>query len=293
MPEILKAPEPVLQCMEMIGGNHLDSYLIHAPGLDAWVDSLPHSAEAGGDVHLLSVCGSGRVTRMIMADVAGHGASAGETARLLRRLVHRHINYLDQSRLVRDVNREFIRHTEDGRFATVLFMTYYAPTSHVIICNAGHVRPFHFSTRLGRWRPLDANTEDRGPSIRTERDTYAFQPVANLPLGIVSDTPYIQFEVHLDPGDVLVACSDALTEAESPDGRMLGESGLLEMLADLPPEAPDRLGATLLAAVNDFRGQSPPADDQTLLVARRTDAPLPRLGVRWLLRLMRRLARRD
>jgi sigma-B regulation protein RsbU (phosphoserine phosphatase) len=289
--ESLKTLEPTLQCMEMIGGNHQDSYLTRSPGLDVWVDSLPHSASAGGDVHLLSICGSGRVTRMVMADVAGHGESAQETARLLRQLVRRHINHLDQTRLVREVNREFGRHAEEGRFATVLFMTYYAPTGHVIICNAGHIRPFHYSTRLGRWRPLDADIGDRGPSIRRETGTYGLQRVANLPLGIVEDTDYVQFEVHLDPGDLLVACSDALTEAESPDGRMLGERGLLDLLVGLPVETPAGLGAGLLTAVDRFRGQSPPADDQTLLVARRTDDPPPRLGLRQGLRLLRRLLR--
>ena len=292
MPEILKAPVPTLQCMDMIGGNHMDSYLIRSPGLDVWVDSLPHSAEAGGDVHLLSVCGSGRVTRMVMADVAGHGETAQEAARLLRRVVRQHINYLDQSRLVKDVNQEFARHTEIGRFATILFMTYYAPTGHVIICNAGHPRPLHYSTRLGRWRALDPDTADRGPSIRIEHGTYGLQRVANIPLGIIADTEYIQFDLRLDPGDLLVACSDALTEAESPDGRMLGEDGVLGLLAGLPLDEPASLGAALLAAVDRYRGQSPPRDDQTLLVARRTLEPPPRPGVRQLLRLLGRLVRR-
>jgi sigma-B regulation protein RsbU (phosphoserine phosphatase) len=114
-----------------------------------------------------------------------------------------------------------------------------------------------------------------------------------MPLGIIADTDYIQFEVHLDPGDLLMACSDALTEAESPDGKMLGEGGVLKLLAGLPLAAPASLGASLLAAVDNHRGQSPPRDDQTLLVALRTLEPPPRLGIRQLRRLLGRLVKPD
>jgi serine phosphatase RsbU (regulator of sigma subunit) len=292
MPEILKAPVPVLQCMDMIGGNHLDSYLIRSPGLDVWVDSRPHQTDAGGDVHLLSVCGSGRVTRMVMADVAGHGETSQETARMLRRLVREHINYLDQSRLVRDVNEAYSRHIRVGRFATMLFMTYYAPTGHLIVCNAGHPRPFHYSIRLGRWRPLDHHTPDTGPSIRGEKGIYGFHRVANLPLGIIPDTDYIQFDVHLDPGDLVVAATDALVEAHAPDGRQLGEGGLQAMLEALPVGEPAAFGPALLAAVDRFRADAPPDDDQTLLVAQRTGTPVPRPGLRQFFRLLGRLLRR-
>lgn len=283
--------EPVLQCMDMIGGNHQDSYLVRSPALDVWVDSRPHGAEAGGDVHLMSVCGSGRVTRLVMADVAGHGEASQETARLLRRLVREHINLLDQSRLVRRVNREFVQHTELGRFATVLFMSYFAPTGHLIVCNASHPRPLHWSARLGDWRPLDHLTPDTGPSIRTEKETYGLRPVANLPLGLIEPTEYHQFDVHLEVGDLIVAYSDAFTDAENPGGRHLGEDGLLEMVRGLTPADPEPLGKDLLAALDRFRGGGAPQDDQTLLVARRTAAPPPRTGFRQLARMVGRMLR--
>lgn len=291
MDSITRPPEPVLQCMDMIGGNQLGSYLVHSPGLDVWVDSLPHGAEAGGDVHLLSVCGSGRVTRMVMADVAGHGATSQETARLLRRLVREQINLLDQSRLVRNVNREFYHHTQLGRFATVLFMTFFSPTGHLIVCNAGHPAPFHFSTRLGQWRLLDHHAVNPGPTIRQEKVHYGLKKVANLPLGIIEPTEFVQFETHLATGDILVAFSDALTEATAPGDRYLGEAGLLEMLENLPRSGPDVLGPALLAEVARFRGGLPPHDDQTLLVALRTAAPPPRLDTGLLRRLAGKLFR--
>ena len=50
------------------------------PGVDAWVYSQPcENQAAGGDVHYVSTCAAGQVVRMVVADVAGHGAGVAET----------------------------------------------------------------------------------------------------------------------------------------------------------------------------------------------------------------------
>src|ERR1700722_13674659 len=66
----------VMQCMEIIGGNRAERQTIAAPGLDIWVDSRPLGlGKGGGDVHYISTCGAGYVTRLALADIAGHGES--------------------------------------------------------------------------------------------------------------------------------------------------------------------------------------------------------------------------
>ncbi|HOT00957.1 MAG TPA: SpoIIE family protein phosphatase, partial [Acidobacteriota bacterium] len=133
---------------------------------------------------------------------------------------------------------------------------------------------------------------DTGPSIREEKGSYGFQRVANLPLGIIPDTEYIQFEVHLDPGDLVVAATDAFIEARGPEGDELGELGLLALLGELQVGEPVAFGPALLAAVERFRAAAPPQDDQTLLVARRTYDPPPKGGFAMIGRLLNRLLRR-
>jgi len=55
------------------------------PGLDAWVSSQPEGhAVAGGDVYYFSSCASGRITRILLADVSGHGELIARTAAGLR-----------------------------------------------------------------------------------------------------------------------------------------------------------------------------------------------------------------
>ena len=63
--------------MEVWGSNRAGSNGVIMPGLDAWVYSRPCSDDdAGGDVHYVSACATGRVIRALVADVSGHGAGA-------------------------------------------------------------------------------------------------------------------------------------------------------------------------------------------------------------------------
>jgi serine phosphatase RsbU (regulator of sigma subunit) len=265
--------------MEIIGGNRATERRVSSPGLDIWVASRPFKGNVGGDVHYFSMCGSGRVTRMAMADVSGHGLEADQAAQWLRKLMRKYINLLDQTRLAQTVNREFPRTDDDSRFATVLFATYFAPTDHLIICNAGHPHPIWFSTRTLRWQLLDGRMTDTGPSIREARGTYRLRPIANLPLGVIEPTDYYQFAVKLEKDDVVLIYTDALIEASSPQGKPLEEEGLLHLAEQLEITGPEQIGRELLGRVAEWRGHAAPDDDQTLIVLRHNASDPPRVSV--------------
>jgi hypothetical protein len=231
-----------LQCLEVLGGNQVVQHALVSPGLDVWIDSRPCAGARGGDLHYVSLCGSGRVTRFVVADISGHGPDMDELAQWLRKLVRRHINLLDQTRFARALNKDLADQVGDGKFATVLLATYFAPTHHLIVCNAGHPRPLWYSHLAGRWQYLDQAAANVGPSIRTERARYMLFPVANLPLGIIEPTEYWQFAAKLAMGDVVIIYTDALTEARNPAGEMLGERGLLELAQRTAGQIPSASG---------------------------------------------------
>ncbi len=88
--------------MEVWGGNGAIHNAISVPGIDAWISSDPYEGNAyGGDIHSVSMCGAGRISRFAIADVAGHGAAVGELAHRLRSLMRKYINTLDQTRFAR------------------------------------------------------------------------------------------------------------------------------------------------------------------------------------------------
>src|SRR6202051_5420709 len=90
-----KKPSQQMTCMEVWGGSQLTTRRVEMGGLDAWVYSKPFGqAQRGGDVYYASSCATGRITRLLLADVAGHGNTVAATAADLRTLMRRVVNRL-------------------------------------------------------------------------------------------------------------------------------------------------------------------------------------------------------
>jgi serine phosphatase RsbU (regulator of sigma subunit) len=254
--------------MEIWGSNQAVESAVSTPGLDVWVSSRPYQEAAhGGDVHYVSLCGGGIITRMIVADVSGHGESVAEFSASLRRLVRKNINRKSQTRLVAALNQQFTALAQLRRFATAVVATYLANRRHLAVCNAGHPHPLWYRASAGEWRLL---TSEAGAPAEV---------ASNLPLGLDETTPYEQFAIPLGQGDLVVLYTDALSEASDQAGRMLGESGLLEMARTLDVDDPIGVGPALLDHVGQHRGGRPADDDTTLLVLHHNAGPAPHLSI--------------
>ncbi|MCC6969875.1 MAG: serine/threonine-protein phosphatase [Phycisphaerales bacterium] len=260
----MPSSEPhTLQCMEVWGGNDAVQSAVKMPGLDAWVYSRPHKGEAsGGDVHYLSSCATGRITRLLIADVSGHGLGVSEIAIRLRDLMRQFVNYLDQTRFVESLNREF-NGQESGSFATAVLGTYWAPTRYLVACNAGHPRPIRFHAATGEWTFIGRDNEESSPAPTPGADT-----PTNLPLGVLDVSRYDQLGVRLDEGDVIILYTDSLIEAKDAEGKLLGEPGLLEFLRELGAGDPATLASRTIARAESFNRGLPLDDDATMLVMR-------------------------
>lgn len=250
--------------MEVWGGNRAADAGVVMPGLDVWVYALPFhddaassaSDRAGGDVHFVSSCGTGRIARMMVADVSGHGETVAAVAVTLRTLMRRFMNYLDQTAFVEALNRAFGELDQSGRFATSVAMTFFAPTARLDVCNAGHPRPIRYRARTGRWEILDPGRDDSSTDI------------TNLPLGILEPTRYEQFGLELAVGDLVLVYTDAMIEARAPSGELLGEEGLARLLSSIDTRDPATVIPAILGAVEAWRAGAPPDDDITLLLLR-------------------------
>jgi hypothetical protein len=255
-------PKPVfsnsirMNCMELWGGNRAIDTGVSIPGIDAWIFSRPFaSSESGGDVHYVSSCAAGTIGRFILADVAGHGTRVAEVALRLRDLMRQNINTLDQTLFARALNSLFGANASGGQFATAALLTYHCPSRQLLFCTAGHPAPLHWIARDNTWRRLgDSPTE----SLQGLPE--------NLPLGIIDPTTYAQQAVKLGEGDIVVAYSDALLEAESKSGRMLGEDGLLELLRSTSERSPEALCRYLINATDSESGKRSNLDDDTTIM---------------------------
>jgi serine phosphatase RsbU (regulator of sigma subunit) len=242
--------------MEVWGGSQLTSRTVTLGGLEAWVFSKPYGeAQRGGDVYYASSCATGRITRLLLADVSGHGNAVAATAADLRTLMRRFVNRLDQTDFVRLLNQQFAELSKDSAFATALVTTFFSPARRMTVCNAGHPRPLLYCAAENNWQLLGHAAPDVHSKPR------------NVPLGMFGFSEYENFDVVLEPGDRFLTYSDALIESRDADGEMLGEEGLLRILRLLGPVEPQKLIDTLLGEIAERYPENLSHDDVTVLVA--------------------------
>jgi sigma-B regulation protein RsbU (phosphoserine phosphatase) len=243
-----------LACFELWGGNGSANHAVELPGLAGWVYSTPiEPGLDGGDVHYLSVCSKGRVSRIAVADVAGHGSFASSVAEALRMVLQRHTDNWDQSALMRELNEAFVRQSSASQFATAAVLGFYRETGELLFSSAGHPPALWHRAQEQAWELL----QDCTP--------YAVE-IGGLPLGLIPGTAYSQTGVRLGVGDTLVLYTDGITEARDPSGTELGQNGLLQMVRGVTPGSPADTCRTLLSALQNFRGSQPRHDDETLVV---------------------------
>jgi serine phosphatase RsbU (regulator of sigma subunit) len=120
-------------------------------------------------------------------------------------------------------------------------------TGELAYCNAGH----------------------NPPVIVRANGAVEYLDGGGMVLGILAMASYSEYRARLEPGDVLAIYSDGVTEANNGKEEEYGDERFAAVLtANRSKSAPE-----IVAAVNrdltEFAAGSPPADDITLIVARR------------------------
>ena len=249
--------EHALQCMEVWGGNQAVHSSVRLAGLDVHVYSRPYLDEdGGGDIYYVSSCATGRITRLLVADVSGHGARVSEQAKQLRELMRQHVNHLDQRSFVRSMNTQFAKNAEIGSFATAVVTTYFAPTATLSLCNAGHPPPLVWRDKMRQWSYLEIDAaNDDG--------------IADVPLGILDMGDYQQFDIDLAPGDRVLCYTDSFPEARLADGDIIGPDVLLDIAQSVDGADMTTLVERLIRAI-ETRATLDGDDVTTLLLAPNT-----------------------
>ena len=246
----------LMTCMEVWGGNATADSGVVMAGLDAWVYCKPFGGAAGGgDVYYVSSCATGRIHRLLVADVSGHGAAVCDLAGQLRGLMRRYVNHLDQTRFVRSMNEQFATLARGGCFATAVVTTFFGPTGRLSLCNAGHPPPLLYRARRKAWMLLDEEAPQSGE-------------VANIPLGIEEASAYRAFDAQLRLGDLVLCYTDSLIESKDADGQMLGPEGLLRVAQTLDVSEPAGFIPALTFAIAARAQGNLTEDDVTVLLFR-------------------------
>jgi sigma-B regulation protein RsbU (phosphoserine phosphatase) len=219
------------------------------PGLELAAAYEP-ARELGGDFYDFLPYGKGRLA-MVLGDVSGKGTAAALFASLAIGIVREHVveHPCPPSEMLAMLNTRLHGAHFDSRFIATLFSVYDASTRRLTISNAGG--PYPLLVRDGAVQ-----------SIR----------IAGIPLGLFPDTQYDEMTIELVPGDTVLFASDGILESFNAELEEFGADRLSAVLARVSPQQPaEAIAAEILAATDDYSGDSIPSDDRTLLVLRVTD----------------------
>jgi sigma-B regulation protein RsbU (phosphoserine phosphatase) len=105
------------------------------------------------------------------------------------------------------------------------------------------------------------------PVLRTGN---GFEPVHdqhNLVLGGIQRAEYAEYEIRMQPGDMLFVYTDGVPDAKG-SGERYGASRLLEALNASAPEEPEKVLAAVTESIDAFTGGTEQFDDLTMLFVR-------------------------
>ena len=148
--------------------------------------------------------------------------------------------------LLKLLNRHLYLSTQSARYATLFLAFYDVKTHQLTYSNGGHLPPLLLSPD-GKVRRLDC-----GGSV----------------VGLLDDLDYTEETVQLEPGDLLIAFTDGLTEPENAAGGEYGEARLLELMRQHRSEPLPTLAANTLTVIKQWIGNQDQPDDMTILLAR-------------------------
>ena len=247
-----------LKCMEVWGGNGANERHFVRPGIDLWTKTKLADTESQGaeDLYLLSSCASGRITRLLLAEVCSSSASFVGLAEKLRQVMKENINKISHRRLVEEVSRDLRDSSEDACYASLMIGSYFSMTKTLSLCNAGHPPPLLYQRKNSEW------------SLLRKRDESACSSVG-LP-GVIDVAEYHCFETKLETGDMVFSYSNSLTECLNESGRTIGAYGILDRIQQLDLTQPSQLIGKLIEQVRQEHPDNLLADDVTAILCRAT-----------------------
>ena len=221
------------------------------PTLDCAAAAL--SVEPVGGDHYDFIEGGPRDFTLAVGDAAGHGVPA---AIVLAGVQSRFRDEAQRARhpgeLLEALNRDLVALEQPEKFVAMLCARVDAAAGTLRFANAGQIPPI----------------------VRRAAGGFELHDESGLLLGVSPQARYRVSEVELGSGDVVVMCTDGLTEA-SRAGEMFGTEGIVRVLDQSAHRRASDILEELLAAVRAWADE--PLDDVTIVVLKQLTRPTGRV----------------
>lgn len=239
--------EQELQTARQVQAGLLPTQMPRVAGWQFAADWRP-ALEVAGDYYDVICSEDGRLS-LVIADVAGKGMAASLLMVFVRSVLRASMDRSSEpAEGIARANRLLASELPSGMFVTLFYARIDPETGHLTYVNAGHNPPLVYRPAL---------------------DQVIHLPPSGMAMGVLSDSPYEQRDIRLQPHDTLLLYTDGLTEAFDSNRQQFGEERLIQMLRRDGRSSPAALVRNLELAVGDFSQTIHPSDDLTLLVAKR------------------------
>ncbi len=238
-----------MEIAETVQRNLLPRKAPDIPGVEFAGRCVP-AKKVGGDYFDFFPDPEGNVG-IVVADVSGHSISSGIMMAITRGLLQSEaIQNKRPSQLLQDVNRILFNDLVSSElFITMAYFLYSPEGRRLAYANGGHNPPVLFRAGSDEPQLLDAE---------------------GMAIGFLPDVEFEEKGWELAPGDLLVAYTDGLVEAENQQGTPFGLERLIDCIQrDRHKPAAEILQGLLQAAWEHIGGEDPQdaqQDDLTLVV---------------------------
>ena len=217
--------------------------------------SVP-ARSVGGDYYDFLEIGDLRLG-IALADVSGKGVAAA----LIMSVVHASLRIISSEgevplpELAARMNDFLHRCTQASSYATFFYAQIDERSGEFRYVNAGHNPPFLV-------RAIDATSPD---ALLAAAEIQQL-PAGGTVIGLFPGMEYEEATLNLRPGDVLLMCTDGVTEAMSVEGEEFGDPRLQALMRELAPLPVQEISSRLVDALREWTAGAPQHDDLTFVL---------------------------
>ena len=219
-----------------------------APAMDAveYSAKCRQAHEVGGDCYDFVPLADTRLA-LVVGDASGKGLAAALMISNVQSSLRTAVLFRgnDGPAMLRTVNRQIYATSLSDRYATLFYAVLDETTRTLRYVNAGH-----------------------NPPIVMRRDgSIDWLETGGAPMGMFPDWAYEESVVQLNSGDMVVAYTDGVSEAESPFGELWGVEGLRKAAAGNRAKSVNEIVNAIFESMDEFSHRHQ-ADDATVVVLR-------------------------
>jgi sigma-B regulation protein RsbU (phosphoserine phosphatase) len=160
------------------------------------------------------VCAFDKLTRVVIADVVGHGEVVSQVSNWLFNAMKELMNSTENNVLLSRMNDLAIVYGIKA-LTTAAVAAFYKVDGYFYFSYAGHHDMLIYRRAERQWRNVSMA---------------ASESHANLPLGVMPDEEYSQGKMPLAAGDKFILYTDGVIEAPNVSGELFGLSRLVDVL---------------------------------------------------------------